>query len=341
MKLLQSIQIGRVGDPVRSKFAMVVPVIEASLYSLARDRVQRLGGYDKITLRDLAIELAEGDGDAGICFEYAVHEAIANKDPLIHPLASEVLEDFCGIGGGSASILFGPEKDGAIPIIESVQDALTEDSRLYVGNRGQPPKLRQYIPQIVRAFRRNEERNKLPRSIRGIWKADLFLGNPDTEKWVGTTVKSNATGLVGAQGLRIGIYPKVNAKDAPRKDDDLNLVRLPLPYDGAFMELFWKSFFLTRAFFRARGKVPPPLHLPDAEDRFVTEQLAQRADYPALDVLAVIRDMAQQDLLEAAQVEMAETTTALSEAEGLVDDATTSDEDAPVSLTPRPLDDQT
>jgi hypothetical protein len=339
MRVLQSIQIGRIDDPVRSKFAMVAPVIEATLYSLRRDRVERLGGYDKVTVEDLAIEMAEGDGDAGICFEYAVHEAIANEDPLIHPLASEVLEQFCGIGGGSASILFGPEKDGAIPIIESVQDALTEDSRVYVGNRGQPAKLKAYIPQIVRAFRRNEERNKLPRSISGLWKADLFLGNPDSEKWVGTTVKSNATGLVGAQGLRIGIYPKVNAADAPRKDDDLNLIRLPLPYDGAFMELFWKSFFLTRAFFRARGKVPPPISLPDAEDRFITEELAKRAAYPVRDVVGVIRDMSQRDLLKETAIEQATTTTSLSEATGLADDAPEDDDEDPVSITPKPLGD--
>jgi hypothetical protein len=95
---------------------MVVPILEATLFSMNRERVNRLGGYEKMTLWDVAREGREGAGDSGICFEWAVHDAIATRNPLIHPLASEVLTDFCGISGDSDSILFGPEKDGVIPI---------------------------------------------------------------------------------------------------------------------------------------------------------------------------------------------------------------------------------
>jgi hypothetical protein len=337
MRVLQSIQLERIEDPVRSKFAMVAPVLEATLFSLRADRVQRLGGLDAVTLQDLAREVREGNGDAGICFEYAVHQAIARQDPLIHPLASEVLEKFCGISDGCDSILFGPEKEGRIPILESVENALTDDSRVYVGNAGQPPKLKRYIPKIIRAFRRNEDRNKLPRSISGLWKADLFVGNPQSERWVGTTVKINGPALQGAQGLRIGIYPKMDLKDVPRKDEDLNLVRLPLPYDGAFMELFYKSFNLVRAFLKADARVPPPIALPDAEDRFVTEELQQRANFPLLQVVDVIRDMSQQGLLDERPVEQAEPTAELSEAAGLDAEPAAAESDDLISLTPEPL----
>lgn len=309
MKVLKSRQIAEVSDAVRSKFAMTVPVLEATLNSLKRERIERYStnperierfaeGLRSITLADLSREFREGSGDAGICFEYAIHDAIAHDSPLIEPLASEVLEEFCNIQGGAWSILFGPEKDGVIPILESAEDALTEDARVYVGNRGQPPKLRQYIPQIINAFRRHEERNKLPRSINGLWKADLFLGNGDVERWVGTTVKINPSDLQGAQGLRIGIYPQVDRKDRPRKDDSLNLIRLPLPYDAAFMELFYKAFFLTRAFMNADARCPPPVKLPDAEDRFVTNELEIRRSFPVVEVLDVLREMGQRNLLE-------------------------------------------
>lgn len=298
MKVLKSRQIAEVSDAVRSKFAMTVPVLEATLHSLKKERIERLGGIEAIILADLSREFREGSGDAGICFEYAIHDAIAHESPLIEPLASGVLEDFCNITGGAWSILFGPEKDGVIPILESAQDALTEDARVYVGNRGQPPKLRQYIPQIINAFRRHEARNKLPRSINGLWKADLFLGNGDAERWVGTTVKINPSNLEGAQGLRIGIYPQVDAKDGPRKDESLNLIRLPLPYDAAFMELFYKAFYLTRAFMNADARVPPPVKLPDAEDRYLTNELELRRGFPLVQVLDVLREMGQPDLLE-------------------------------------------
>lgn len=336
MRQLRTIQQEAIADPVRSKFSMVVPILEATLFSMNHDRVDRLGGYDKMTLWDLAREGREGSGDAGICFEWAVHDAIAAEDPLIHPLASEVLEAFCGVRGGSHSILFGPEKDGVIPILESASASLTDDSRVYVGNRGQPPKLKRYIPQIIRAFRRAELRNALPRSINGLWKADLFLGNRDSERWVGTTVKSNGSQLVGAQGLRIGIYPKTGPQDVPRRDDDLNLVRLPLPYDGGFMELFYKSFFLVRAFFQADAEVPPPVSLPDAEDRFISSELQTRRGFPVLDVIEVIREMSQRELLETKEVQSVEPSATLSEAKGLIErpqDASLAENF--VSLTPK------
>jgi len=84
-----------------------------------------------------------------------------------------------------------------------------------------------------------------------------FSGTNDSDRWVGPTVKINPAARVGAQGLRIGIYPKANATDTPRRDDNLNLIRLPLPYDGEFMELYYQLFHLVRAFLKADGKVCP------------------------------------------------------------------------------------
>lgn len=298
MRILNSIQREAISDPVRSKIAMAVPILRATLHSLKRDRIERLGGLERITLVDLAREFRQGDGDIGICFEYAVHEAILNDDPLIGPLASEVLESFCNIRGGASSILFGPEKEGVIPILETVQDSLTDDSIVHVGNRGRPPKLKRYVPRIINAFRRHEARNKLPRSISGIWKADLFLGNQESEMWVGTTIKSNAAHLESARGLRIGIYPKRNAADDPRLDEELNLIRLPLPYDKDFMELFYKAFNLTRAFFRADARIPRPVELPDSEDRFVAQELEARRDFPLTDSLNALSSMGQVNLIQ-------------------------------------------
>lgn len=337
MRVIETFQQERLDDPVRAKLAMMVPVLEATLYGVNRERVERLGGYKAWTLVDLAREHRAGDGDAGICFEWAVHEALAAQDPMIHPLASEVLEKYCGIDGGSDSILFGPEKDGAIPILETTDDALTDESRVYVGNRGQPPKLKRYIPKIIRAFRRNEDRNQLPRSIGGLWKADLFLGNQTSQKWVGTTVKVNSTHLQGAQGLRIGIYPRQNARDTPRLDTDLNLVRLPLPYDGAFMELFYKSFYLVRAFLLADARVPTPVELPDAEDRYVTQELLARRGFPLLEVIEVLRGMSQVGLLSTEEVKEVMPTATLSEEMGLTGAGEATEDDAPVTLSPTAL----
>jgi hypothetical protein len=317
MRIISSTQKAEIEDPFRSKLAMVAPVLEATLHSLARDRIGRLGGLKAVTLHDLAREFRKGHGDAGICFEYAVHEALATENELIWPLASEVLSKFCKIKDGAQSILFGPEKDGVIPILESVQDALTDDSVVLVGNAGRPPKLRRYIPQIVNAYRRGEERNRLPRSINGIWKADLFIGHSSPDQWVATSVKINATHLQGAQGLRIGIYPKANEKDRPRRDGKLNLVRLPLPYDGAFMELFYKAFNLVRAFLKADAEIPTPVNLPDAEDRFLCKELFQRREFPVSQVLPALRDMSQENLLVTGNITDVDVNAILSKSRGL------------------------
>ncbi|WP_437664864.1 hypothetical protein [Sorangium sp. So ce1182] len=339
LRVLGSKQLEPVEDRVRAKFAMAVPVLEATLFSLKRARIGRLGGIDKVTLADLAREYRAGAGDAGICFEYSVHDALARESPLIHPLASEVLEQFCGISDGAQSILFGPEKDGVIPILESVQTALTDESRIYVGNRGQPPKLKRYIPQIIRAFHRNNEQALLPRSIMGLWKADLFIGNKKPDAWVGTTVKINASHLQSAQGLRIGIYPKTSARDVPRKDNALNLIRLPLPYDNEFMELYYKAFHLVRAFLRADAYVPPPgADLPDSEDRYVAQELEARRDYAVLEVAGVLRSMGQPGLVATPTSPTDIVAQAsLSEMSGLAQGPVNNDPDALVSLTPQPI----
>lgn len=333
MRVLKSIQSSEISDAVRAKFAMAIPVLEATLNSLALDRAHRLGGYKAITLADLAREVREGSGDTGICFELAVHQAVESRDPLIYPLVCEVLEKFCGIPEGADSILFGPEKNHVIPILESTQDSLTDESRVWVGNRGQPPKLKRYIPKIISAFRRNEKQNSLPRSISGIWKADLFLGGKQIDRWLGTTVKINPQNLVGAQGLRIGIYPQSNSDDQPRRDDNLNLVRIPLPYDGAFMEMFYKSFYLVRAFLRADADIPTPQYLPDSEDRFITKELKIRRQFPILDVIDVLRSMSQNNLLISTGVDNIKPAASLSES-GLSETPREEDISELVSLSP-------
>lgn len=332
MRILASAQRERVSDAVRSKFAMVAPVLDATLYSLNSERVARFGGVERVTLWDLAREVRGGTGDAGICFEYAVHDGIKNRHALIYPRASEALERFCGIPGGAASLLFGPEKDGRIPILQSVQDALTDESRLYVGNRGQPPKLKRYVEKIFNAFRRQDARVSLPASIGELWKADLFIGNPSDESWVGTTVKINPQQLRGARGLRIGIYPQANARDVPRKDADLNLIRLPLPYDGAFMELYYKAFNLVRAFLKADARVPAREWLPDSEDRYIAKELEDRREFAVLVVADVLRGLGQEGLLDTAPVTDVPASTAIAEDVGLVTGEVAASE--LVSLTP-------
>ena len=170
--------------------------------------------------------------------------------------------------------------------------------------------------------------------MRGVWKADLFLGNHAVDNWVGTSVKIKRAALEGAPGLRIGIYPKTHARDDPRRDEILNLILLPLPYDGEFMELFYKSFYLVRAFLDADARLPAEVRLPDAEDRYICRELESRRMFPISAVVEVLREMSQRDLLKDEGVAEVRPTAALSIEAGLESDPPPLPDSEFVSLSP-------
>lgn len=296
MKIQTEIQRARISDAARARIALVLPVLKGVLFALQRDRVERFGGYEKITLADLGREYREGSGDCGICFEYAVHDSLRLKDKSIYGLLSSVLEDYCGIKTGAESILFGAEKTGGLSLIETSADLLDNESRILSGKIGQPAKLKKNWDRIKKALRDAKARERLPSSIKGLWKADLFLGSSDEGRWVGSTLKLNKRDFEGAPGLRLGIYPEMRAGEGPSRDEANNLVLCPLPYDSSFMELFYTSFFTVKQFLIADTRVPKPVALPNAADRFVAQQLEERRQFAVLDILEAMYPMGQPDL---------------------------------------------
>lgn len=297
MKLQIETQNEEITDAARARIAMIVPILKGLLFALKGDRVERLGGHQKVTLYDLAREYREGTGDCGICFEYAVHDALRHKDPRIWPIISEVLEDHCNIKGGAESILFGAEKSGAVSLIETSDKLVTADSRILAGRIGQPAKLKKNWDKIKKALHSEKARDTLPESIKGIWKSDLFIGNQATERWVGTTLKINPKQFEGAAGLRVGIYPEEKKGDRPHIDSDKNLLLCPLPYNSSFMELFYSSFFILKQFLAADALMPKPVALPVSSDRHVALLLEQRRRFTLLDVIEVLSPLAQPNLL--------------------------------------------
>lgn len=287
-----------VADPVSAITAVVRPILFGTLHALRYDRVERLGGYEAITLQDLAREYRAGDGDCGICFEYAVHDAVGRFDPMVLERVEDVLSRFCKIKGTSLdSILFGAEKSGSQRLIDTASELLTKDSLLMVGKQGRPVFLRRHIERAARAFRNSDERRLLPASIRGVWKADLFLGRHDTDKWVATTVKINPTQLEAAAGLRVGIVPAKGIHDQPYTDDSKNLIVCPLLHDGAFMEIFFAGFEVVQTVIAADAKMPKPVALTRADARQVAQRLVERAAFPVLEIIDALKTLEQPHLL--------------------------------------------
>jgi hypothetical protein len=239
-----------------------------------------------------------GDGDVGICFEYAVHEAMNKGDARVVERINDAVK-LCRIKPKDLkSILFGIEKSGAVQLIATAKGILTDDSRTLAGGVGQPPKLLRRLNVLAAAFKRPTTRLALPSSIRGLWKADLFVGSLNSQQWVGTTVKVNPAQLEGAAGLRIGIVPTRQGKsDRVRIDQTRQLVICPLHHDGDFMQVFYEGWRVVQAFLNADAKLPKEAVLPRPVDREICRMLEERREFPTVDVIDALKVFGQPELI--------------------------------------------
>ncbi len=288
-----------VADEVSALTAVVRPILEATMYALKNEIVQKVGGHDKVTLDLLARLYNPGDGDCGICFEWAVHDAMNRRDPLILDRIVDAMKRHCFVPGNQpASILFGAEKTGALKLIDTAKDRLTDESRVLVGEVGQPAKLKRYINMLAAAFRRPQVRLGLPYSISGLWKADLFVGHTDSDRWIGTSVKINPKDLEPARGLRLGIVPsRQGQSDKTFRDEQKNLVVCPIPHDASFMEVFYQGWGIVQQFIAADARLPKEVALPRPPERQVAKYLADRREFPVLEVVEALRPLSQPELL--------------------------------------------
>lgn len=299
MRIQQEKQLNPIANEVLALTAVVRPILKGVLYALKADIANELGGYDAVKLKMLCRALKPGDGDCGICFEYAVHDAIARGDPRVMERINDAAK-LCNLAAASRpqSILFGLEKSGSQQLINTATNILTDESRLLYGTRGQPVKLRKHLSGIASAFRKPQAALALPYSISGLWKADLFVGFPDEERWLATSVKINRSLLEGARGLRIGIVPTKQGKsDAVYRDEDKNLIVCPLHHDQDFMQIFYEGFRVVQAFVASDAHVPKEAMLPSPIEREVARILEERREFPVLEVIDAIRPFGQPELL--------------------------------------------
>ncbi|MCW5636417.1 MAG: hypothetical protein KIT17_23995 [Rubrivivax sp.] len=298
MQLRLQFQQNEVADEVAAVTAVVRPILEGLLYGLKREVAADAGGYQAIRLRSLPRLYRAGDRDCGICFEYAVHDALNRREPTVLERVHHAVR-MCNVPGNEpSSILFGLEKTGALNLVDTAMGRLTDESRLLAGNRGQPAKLKRHIDSIASAFRRTAARNALPESISGIWKADLFVGYTDSDRWIGTTVKINPAQLEGARGLRVGIVPARGGRDdLILRDDARNLIVCPLPHDHSFMQVFYQGWGVVQQFVAADAQIPREVALPNPVDRQVARYLFERREHPVVDVLEALVPLSQPELL--------------------------------------------
>ncbi len=299
MQVQQERQNAAVADHVSALVAVCRPIISGVLQSLSKDVVAGVGGQDAVLLHTLGRLRKRGDGDCGVAFEYAVHEAVLRREPVVTERVADALQQCRITKGDPSSILFAIEKTGAKQLISTELSLITENSRVLSGKQGQPVKLQKHLNTLAAAFRRPTTRLNLPQSIRGLWKADLFLGSTEPDHWVGTTVKINPSHLEAASGLRVAIIPSYAGKsDAIRRDEHKNLVITPMPHDGSFMQVFYEGWRIVQALCETDFKMPKEVDLPAPLHREVARIFVERRDFPVVEVIAATAKFAQPELLD-------------------------------------------
>lgn len=299
MRLIKERQINPIESEVLARISIIRPILTSLLIGIKQDVVDEMGGINNVKLKMLPRAYRPGNGDIGFCFEWAIHDAIRHQDPRVLERL-ETAARRCRLPGRNfESILFGLEKSGKVQIIDTANHILTADSRILTGERAQPLKLKGYLNMLSAAFNRPETRKALPSSISGLWKADLFFGTTDADRWLGTSLKINPTQLEGARGLRIGIVPAMQGKsDKVYLDDKKNIMVCPIPYDGSFMELFYTSWGIVQQFIAADAQMPREVSLPVPADRQAVKELVARREFPIVDVVDALEPLAQPNLTE-------------------------------------------
>lgn len=298
MEVREDWQSRLVADEAGALVAVIRPVLVGALQSISDEVVNTFGERDQLPLRMLGRLRKRGDGDCGIAFEYAVHDAVISADPIVVERVSDALNKCRIVRGNPASILFAIEKAGAQQLIPTEINLITENSRVLTGQPGQPVKLKKHLKTLAAAFRRPGTRLSLPQSIRGLWKADLFLGSTETDHWVGTTVKINPTQLESAKGLRIAITPSLAGRsDGVRIDEQKDLVLCPMPHDGSFMQVFYEGWRIVQALCEKDFNMPREIDIPNPTHREVARAFVERRDFPVADVIEATRKLAQSDLV--------------------------------------------
>lgn len=299
MQLIKEKQVSPIESEVLARISIIRPILTSLLIGIKQDILDELGGIDKIKLKMLPRAYRPGAGDIGFCFEWAIHDAIRRQEPDVLNRLEDAARKCRLPGHNFESILFGLEKSGKVQIIDTANRVLTSDSRILTGERAQPLKLKGYLNMLSAAFNRPETRKALPSSISGLWKADLFFGTTDADRWLGTSLKINPTQLEGARGLRIGIVPAAQGRsDRVFFDDKKNIMVCPIPYDGTFMELFYISWGIVQQFIAADAQMPREVSLPTPADRQVVRELVSRREFPIMDVVDALEPLSQPNLTE-------------------------------------------
>jgi hypothetical protein len=123
MQLRLQLQESPVADEVAAVTAVVRPILEGTLYGLKVEVVAQVGGYGRCTLSMLSRLYRPGDGDCGLCFEYAVHDALNRQEPAVMERIHDAAHRHCNVPGAEPSSTYRVERDAALDkLLEAIEN---------------------------------------------------------------------------------------------------------------------------------------------------------------------------------------------------------------------------
>ena len=288
----------------RALYAVARSVIRALLDSLTDEDLTDLNcSAGDVTLRQLAkvIRLERDKGMRGDGFEWAVHEAITGKEPMvIDPLATAIKKASPKMGSvDPTSLLFGYERAKYLGFLKAVVQSAGYDPVLLPEGSGRPF---QFGPWVALAANGKAAEPQLNERIKQIWKTDLFVGGEGMEKYMAATVKSNYKLLEPGRGLRIGIVPESTStahRAGVQYSDKYKLWLVTLPDPNGFTGLFNDAYHSVARAICTVGKQEPPDYYakPSAKGQKVQEQLERYPGVKVIEIEGALNEAAQQNLV--------------------------------------------
>jgi len=288
-------------DYGRGLYAVCRSIIRAFYDSLGKDVLTDLNTpREDVTMRQLArVARVERDtGMKGDGFEWAVHEAVVGREPMVTEILAEALKRVSKSLKSTSevnSVLFGYERAKYLGFLDAVVENAATEAVLLPDGSGHPYSFGTWVPVAAKGKIAEAE---LGTRITQVWKTDLFLTNEQNRQYAAATVKSNWEQLEAGRGLRIGIVPEAEGLPVGiQRRDGLWLAVLPDP-DG-FTGLFNDAYLAVAFAMQTLGQHQRIAYFakPSAKAQRVQAQIEKYPTAKVLDIDHALNEAAQQDLV--------------------------------------------
>ncbi len=212
MSILNGLDIIKImnSNPFEQNIIALISNFEAILQKVSKDALEdfRCNNINELTLKQLGriyqSSLYKDNGIYGVCWEYGIYKFILYDDDYVHSIFNDVINKLTGETGYERidAILWGGERKGLD--VEAILSSLSDREKLWCEEKLYD--FKEIIRTIYLSFRREDEREKLYKSLKDTWKTDMFIKKRNSDTWFAVTVKWNKAECKHYAGLSIGIH---------------------------------------------------------------------------------------------------------------------------------------